>query len=345
MRIFSWVYRLVMVSIIATSFCIGQANENRSTGTNVGAELSLQARAESGDRNAQYELGVTAKYRQEYGEAFNWIQLAAKQGLSGAEVDLAFLYLNGLGVEKDFDQAAHWYSLAATQGHPDGEYSLGVCYLHGEGVEQNLVFARHWISLALAHGDGARSVNTLGLSYEVGSQKDYTEALSWYLKAAEMGYAEAQYNVCRVTAQGFANPPDFSAAIRWCSTLAGSGDEWGEFGMGRILEEGVGVQPNLTKAAEWYRKSAEQGNPAAQVSLANMYSEGKGTKRDLVKAYMWVAVAGSGKHPEALDYLLSLTPKMTEHQISEAQVLALDWLKQHPRDPEKSVDHIVYKPD
>jgi TPR repeat protein len=76
-----------------------------------------------------------------------------------------------------------------------------------------------------------------------------------------------------------------------------------------------------------------------------MYSEGRGTKRDLVKAYMWAAVAGSGQHPEAKEYLESLTPKMTEHQISHAQALALDWLKQHPRDPEKSLDHVHYKPD
>ena len=45
------------------------------------------------------------------------------------------------------------------------------------------------------------------------------------------------------------------------------------------------------------------------------------------------------------DSVESLTPKMTKKQISEAQALALNWLKQHPRDPEKSLDHIYYKPE
>jgi uncharacterized protein len=75
--------------------------------------------------------------------------------------------------------------------------------------------------------------------------------------------------------------------------------------MGRICEDGIVVPIDFVKAAEWYRKSAEQWNPA-ELSLGDMYSEGKGVKRDLIKAYMWVAVAGSGKHPEALDTLESL---------------------------------------
>ncbi len=70
----------------------------------------------------------------------------------------------------------------------------------------------------------------------------------------------------------------------------------------------------------------------------------KGVPHDLVKAYMWFAIAGSGKFPDAQPNLEGLTAEMTEHQISEAQSLALEWLKRQPRDPEKSLDHIYYKP-
>jgi TPR repeat protein len=47
---------------------------------------------------------------------------------------------------------------------------------------------------------------------------DLNEAFNWYNKAAEMGYSEAQYNVCRLAAQGLASPSDYKRAIDWCTT-------------------------------------------------------------------------------------------------------------------------------
>ena len=334
----------VAILIVATSLCQAQEIPPGQDGTNAGADSPLRQKAEAGDSGAQYELGLRAEQRQDYREAFKWFQLAAKQGLNGAQVDLAYLYVTGFGTVKDLEQAVHWYSLAAAQGNPNGEYSLGICYLHGEGVEQNLTLARKWISLALSHGDGARSTNAMGLTYEIGFEKDLNGALVWYNKAAEMGYAEAQFNVCRLTAQGLVSPDDYARAIHWCTTLAESGDAWGEYGLARICEQGVGMPPDLAKAAEWYKKSAEQGNPAAQLSLAALYSDGKGVQKDLVEAYKWATIAGAGKHPEAQDFMESLTVQMTKMQISSAQSLAVKWRQEHPLDPESSqtLDHVVY---
>ena len=90
----------------------------------------------------------------------------------------------------------------------NGEYSLGICYLHGEGVEQNPALARKWICLPLAHGDGARSTNAMGLTYKTGPEQELTETFNWYNKAATMGYAEAQYNVCGLTAPGLVSAAD-----------------------------------------------------------------------------------------------------------------------------------------
>lgn len=330
---------------MAASLCHAQAIEKSPDGTNAGMEQTTQQKVEAGDRNAQNELGIIAEDNHDYREAFKWFQLAANRGLSGAQVSLGFFYEMGLGTEKDMGHAAHWYSLAAAQGDPDGEFDMAMCYLHGEGFEQDQTLAREWFSSALSHGDGGRSANGIGLTYYDGSQRDYAEAFRWYLKAAEMGFGEAQYNVCSMTAQGLGIPADFTEALKWCSKLAERGDEWGQFGMGRIYENGTGVPPNPVKAFEWYLKSAEQGFPAAQLSLGVMYSDGTGVQRDLVKAYMWVAVAGSGKHPDAQAALETLTVNMNKRQISAAQDLALKWTQEHPRDPEKSLDHIDYKPE
>ena len=344
MRIGARLCWLLVFPILGASVCRAQNTETSSDGTTVATQPSLQQKAEAGDREAQNQFGMIAQDKHDYAGAFKWFKLAANQGLSGAQVGIGFLYENGLGTEKDMSQAAHWFGLAAAQGDPDGEFDLAMCYLHGEGVEQDQTLVRKWFSSALKHGDGGRSLNGIGLTYEDG-QKDYAEAFRWYLKAAEMGFGEAQYNVCRMAAEGVGTPADYQEAIKWCSKLADSGDEWGQFGMGRIYENGTGVEPNLAKAAEWYGKSAEQGNPAAELSLGAMYSDGRGVERDLVKAYMWLAVAGSGKHPDAQGALETLTNNMNKRQISAAQALALKWMQEHPRDPEKSLDHIIYEPE
>jgi len=93
-----------------------------------------------------------------------------------------------------------------------------------------------------------------------------------------MGYREAQYNVCRLTAQGLVSPADYKRATDWCSTLAESGDPWGEYGLARMLEEGVGTQPDLKKAAEWYTKSAEQGNPALSLAWPRCTLKARGSE-------------------------------------------------------------------
>jgi uncharacterized protein len=333
----------IAVLVVVTTFSHAQATGSDSSDRPSSA-LSLQQKADAGDSGAQYEVGIEANQRGDYREAFKWFTLAAKQGLDGAQVDLAYLYITGFGTEKDLEQAAHWYGLAAAQGNPNGEYSLGICYLHGEGIEQNLELARKWFSLALQHGDGARSVNGMGLSYETGPGSDLNEAFSWYNKAADMGYNEAQFSVCRLAAQGFVHPEDFKHAIDWCSKLAEKGDPWGEYGMARILQDGVGTQPDLKKAADWFGKSAEQGNPAAQLSLADMYASGKGVQKDLVQAYKWATIAGAKKNPQGQDFMESLTSEMTQKQISSAQSQALKWMQDHPLDPEssQSLDHIAY---
>jgi uncharacterized protein len=172
MRITTSLWTLLAVAIARSSLCQSQESttDYGADDANAVTAPTIQHKAEAGDRNAQNQLGLIAQAEQNYHEALKWFQLAADQGLSDAQVSLALLYTRGLGTEKDFAKAAHLYTLAAAQHNVDGEFDLGVCYLNGEGVEQNSTLARKWMALALAHGDGGRSANGLGLTYETGPQ-------------------------------------------------------------------------------------------------------------------------------------------------------------------------------
>src|SRR5260370_20522650 len=116
-------------------------------------EPSTEQKAKAGDRDAQNELGKLAQGTQNYAEAFKWYELAAKQGLSDAQVNLGILYDKGLGVKKDPLQAAKWYALAAALGDPAGEFDIGLCYLNSDGVAKNREVGVHWCTKYMKHED------------------------------------------------------------------------------------------------------------------------------------------------------------------------------------------------
>jgi len=109
---------------------------------------AIKARAEAGDAQSQYDLGVMLDngtgVAQNYEEAFKWFRLAAEQGLYIAQGTLGVKYFNGIGVFQNYQEAANWTRLAAEQGDPGAQENLGVLYDNGIGVTQNGQEAAKW---------------------------------------------------------------------------------------------------------------------------------------------------------------------------------------------------------
>ena len=74
---------------------------------------ALRARAEAGDAEAQYNLGVMYAsgegVPQDYAEAVRWYRLAAEQGDAGAQSFLGAMYHDCIGVPQDYAEAVRWY--------------------------------------------------------------------------------------------------------------------------------------------------------------------------------------------------------------------------------------------
>ena len=60
----------------------------------------------------------------DYHTAANWFRLAANQGLTDAQCNLATCYELGWGVPRDADQACYWYEKAAAQNDPEAINAL-----------------------------------------------------------------------------------------------------------------------------------------------------------------------------------------------------------------------------
>ena len=106
--------------------------------------------------------------------------------------------------------------------------------------------------------------------------QDYAEAVQWYSKAAEQGFAEAQYNlgVCYENGQGVAQ--NYAEAVQWYRKAAEQGDANAQYNLGVCYENGQGVAQDYAEAVQWYRKAAEQGDADAQYNLTRCYQNGYG---------------------------------------------------------------------
>lgn len=89
---------------------------------------SLQRAAESGDVEAQFELGQQyrkdARSFEDFKKAFFWTRKAAEQGMAKAQFVIADMYCSGSGVTQNYVYAYAWHYLAAKGGLPDAEEKM-----------------------------------------------------------------------------------------------------------------------------------------------------------------------------------------------------------------------------
>ena len=187
---------LTVLALLPSSASAGMTPEE------VKAFEGVKAKAEKGDVDAQFNLGVCyatgAGVMKDQAQAVSWYRKVAGEEwqYARAQFNLGNCYFNGEGVAKDQAQAVSWYRKAAEQGLANAQANLGLCYARGLGVSKDVDEAVKWHRKAATQGLANAQYN-LGVSYNEGEgvAKDYVQAVSWYRKAAEQGYAKAQYNL------------------------------------------------------------------------------------------------------------------------------------------------------
>jgi TPR repeat protein len=199
---------------------------------------------------------------QDHQEAANWYRKAGEQGDYSAEVMLGEIYERGQGVLKDYREAEKWYIKAAQKNlkYLSGNrarYRLGVMYAEGRGVERDYQEAIRWFSQATgpfsskpqaalgwmyAHGKGVRQdLRTAAELYHQAAMGSLTtdindqdregellreaEGAKWYQRAADLGFAEAQFRLGMMYAKGQPVPQNYVQAHVWFILAAAQGHE------------------------------------------------------------------------------------------------------------------------
>jgi len=137
----------------------------------------------------------------------------------------------------------------AKAGDPAAQNSLGVMYYTGEAVSKNL------------------SGKVLDTDPEL--------AAGWFFRAAEQGYADAQFNLGLMYANGEGVPQDMEQAVELFKKAAEQGHVDAQNNLGAMYFTGEGVARDEKKAIEWFEKAAAQGNEDARANLDAIKASGK----------------------------------------------------------------------
>lgn len=134
-----------------------------------------------------------------YDKRFNDWQARAETGEAEAQYWLGNAYLRGNEVAIDTKKAVTWFEKAAKTGHPKSQYKLGYVYFTGKGVKKDYEKAYRWLHKS-ANRDYAPAQFFLAKLYSTGkgTQQDYQKAVFWLDKADEQGYWQAKAELEKV---------------------------------------------------------------------------------------------------------------------------------------------------
>lgn len=216
----------------------------------------LKHRAESGDPEAQWEVG-------------SWCE----DGLADSDGSVL--------VRKDLRAAVRWYRRSAAAGNASAQINLGTCLSTGRGVRRNDAEALHWYKRAWRGGDSS-APNNIATVYR--DRGDESRALFWYRRAITCGDGDALVEVGRRLFTGCGVRSDAGQAVHCLRkaitsrNITQAGREEAMFLLGVAYHEGRSVRRSLSLALRWLSKSNRDGDrPEARTRIEQIENESRRT--------------------------------------------------------------------
>lgn len=299
-----WYAKMAKDGVPTSNFNLGMPY---FTDWKLGSEANKSAllpKAQSEDAQAQLALGLLylggMGVRQDYNEARQWLEIAAKNGVARAQFVLGKMYFLGLGAPLDHYQAITWCREAAKNGYTNAHLSLANLYLNGTyGLIRGSYPDDYGKNAATWYRDQGNDINTPIIVRKIPKDRSTRNhvllARDHLTKAALKGDANAQFLLGFLWTRGksYRKPrPSKTAAF-----VIGFSDNkepenpntplyklWSTI---EPLSDQSELQVNYAKALSWYTKASSQGHPQATTWIGRLYSSGQGVPRDPAMAAVW----------------------------------------------------------
>ncbi|MDR5894442.1 tetratricopeptide repeat protein, partial [Halomonas mongoliensis] len=184
-------------------------------------------KAKEGDVRAQYLVGAAYLYGLEaqevevdHEQGRYWLEKAADQGAAEAYSELARIYRNGMGVEKNASKYEEYLAEAAERGMSSARLEIKDLYRHGDS--------------------------------EVGVEKNDKNYIYWLRKEAEDNHPYAMINLAITYRQGLGVEVNLEKAFEWIMRAVDLDDIGAQYMAGEYYEKGMVVEKNLVKAYMMY---------------------------------------------------------------------------------------------
>jgi len=146
--------------------------------------------------------------------------------------------------------------------------------------------------------------HTIGTAYNTGRgiKRDKGEAIRWFQRAADAGFAPAMVNLalCLQRPEPGIDP---AGAIRWFRKAADKGYAGGMVWLGFAYREGSGVPCDYTESVQWFIKAVEAGDSHSMIQVGRMYARYLQSPEEAVTWLLRAAKAGLSESYVALALL------------------------------------------
>lgn len=260
-------------------------------------------------------------------KGIEWLTKSADHGLVIAKLELAEFYINGDGVEQNFNKAIDLINdglkglyLLAESGNAKAQYQLGRLFLYGKYFNKDLSQAKFWFQKSAeannAYGQYLYGLyflecndfinafywiteannNQLFKSYShlaelyrngLGTEQDLKKAFELNLAGAKLGDQSAMFRVAYSYSRAEGTDINKFEAFKWYKKLADIGEEGAQNNIGVMYENGDGITKDENEAFKWYLKAANAGNSLAESNVGRCYLNGIGVEKDLTEAFNW----------------------------------------------------------
>ncbi len=258
-----------------------------------------------------------------YKEAMDRCLERVKRGSKHAFGNIARMYRDGKGVDKNLQTAAIWMRRAVDANLEGADLELFDILWTINDPEYDKGLLK--LARPKAESESIPFMGRLGRMYRRGRgvDRDVHVAIKWLDKASELDPSWTM-ELCEAVAESDSDEARQSLLAR-VKGLCDGGSRYGYMCMGRMYRDGIAVKKNLLTAADWYRKVAgsmdpaalelfdvlwslnkdgnnremmgiayrlaEAGNPGGMGRLGSIYRYGRGVPRNLMMAERWTSKA------------------------------------------------------
>ncbi len=227
--------------------------------------------------------------RKEFRELLN-LKIQESAGNTSALNDLGCMYAAGIGTRRNMKMAVAYLMEASMKNNLFGMLNMAQLYREGLGVDKDVEKARELYHRAYDAGytDAMVLCGDTYLEGTADTEPDYKNALVCYQKAVFRRCPYASYRLGWLYHEGLGVEPDSAKAWNYYQQAFAMQYPDAMADVGVFYRDGIMVAKDYAKALECLNKAIAKGNARAMYELSQMYLRGQGVEPDFKLSKEWL---------------------------------------------------------